>query len=133
MADNNRLNLGADLDEVSKDFLKDVEAATKEVKQQKAADREHDRRSAVREKDRKLSMVIIAVAVLILILIAWMVFARGPQATAPVGIPNTANPKVNVPVVTPTIPKAPPRPTPMRQDNSQRNDQQPYGDEAPGQ
>jgi hypothetical protein len=135
MADNpNRLDLGADLDKVSKDFLKDVEAAAKEVKQRKAADREKDRRSATRAKDRKLSVVIIAAAVLVLILIAWMVSARAPQATTPIVAPSTAaNPKITAPVVRTAPPKAPVRPA-TGQDSAQRNQQQPYGDDAaPGQ
>lgn len=133
MSDDNRLDLGADLDKVSSDFLKDVEAAAKEVKQRKAADKEKDRRIATRTKDRKMSAVVIAVVALLLVLTAyWLVFARAPQATTPVALPSTAaNPKINSPAVTNTAPKAPQRPTNL--DNGQRNEQQPYGDEAPGQ
>ena len=132
MPDDDRLDLDGDLDKVAGDFRKDVEAATKEVKQRKAADLEKDRRIAVRAKDRKLSMIIIAGAVLVLLLTAWLVSARGPQATSPVSVPSTnANPKLNPPVSTTNTPKAPPRPA-TRQDNGQRNDQ-PYGDEPPGQ
>jgi len=130
MPDDNRLDLNGDLDKVAGDFRKDVEAATKEVKQRKAADLEKDRRSATRVKDRKLSMIIIAVAVLVLLLTAWLVSARSPQATPPVSVPSTnANPKVNPPVSTTNTPKAPPLPA----RNNPDNQQQPYGDEQPGQ
>lgn len=132
MPDDKRLDLDADLDKVADDFVKDVEAATKEVKQRKAADLEKDRRSTARVKDRKLSMIIIAAATVLLLLVAyWAVFARQPNTgtAPPVVSTQNANPKLNAPVSTTTTPKAPPR----RARNNQAGQQQPYGDDLTGQ
>ncbi|NLN76510.1 MAG: hypothetical protein GX139_09375 [Armatimonadetes bacterium] len=131
MSEDNRLDLSSDLEKVSKDFLKDVEQAAKEVKQRKAADREQDRRVVTRARERKISIAVISAAVILLLGIAyWLVFARQPQNAVPVNQPVTvANPKVNLPVARP-----PSRPVPARpsQDRGQRHQQNPYGDEPAG-
>ncbi|MGI6296805.1 MAG: hypothetical protein ACOX3G_12085 [Armatimonadota bacterium] len=132
MPDDNRLDLNSDLEKVSKDFLKDVEAAASEVKQRKAADRERDLKVATRAKERKVSMAIIAGAALLLIALAWwLVFARQPEAAEPIRPPVTvANPKLNPPVNRPAVP----RPHPQRnQQGDQQYEQHPYGDDMPGQ
>lgn len=136
MADDDRLDLNADLDKVGGDFLKDIHAATEEAKKRKASDIATDRRNAGREKDRKTSAIIIAAAAVVLLVIAYFaVFAKEPAPVAPpVNNPQSINTKVN-PVagrVTPA-PQAPPRPTPA-QNGGRQADQQPYGDDsAPGQ
>ncbi len=132
MPDDDRLDLSSDLEKVSKDFLKDVEAAASEVKQRKAADKERDRKVATRAKDRKISMAIIAGAALVLIALAWwLVFARQPQNTEPVRPPVTvANPKLNPPVNRSTAPRVPGQRDRQRH---QQYEQHPYGDDVPGQ
>lgn len=132
MSDDNRLDLNSDLEKVSKDFLKDVEAAASEVKQRKAADNERDRKVATRTKERKISMAVIAGAALLLIALAWwLVFARQPQHTEPIRPPVTvANPKLNPPVNRPATPKAAPQ---RGQQGHQQYEQHPYGDDMPGQ
>lgn len=93
--DNNRLDLNADLEKLSGDFLKDVEAATKEVKARKQADAEKDRRNIIRNKDKRTSAIIIAAAAVVLILVAyWTVSARQTDVPAPVTVtvPQRLNP-----------------------------------------
>ena len=93
--DNRRLDLNADLDKLSHDFLKDVEAATKEVEDRTRADAEKDRRRATKAKDRRTSTIIIAAATVVLILVAyWAVSARTPEPVAPVAVtvPQRVNP-----------------------------------------
>lgn len=81
--DSTRLDLNADLDKIAGDFRKDVEAATREVQERKQADAAKDRRNVVRNKDKRLSLVIIAAATLVLILVAfWVVNARQPGSTS---------------------------------------------------
>lgn len=116
MADNKRVDLNSDLDQL----LNDVKAATDEVKQRQDADKAKDLRSAEKEKSRKTSMLIIAAAAVVIFIIAYfVVFARpeqGTQLTSPksttptpnvtVRTPSAArstNPIANTPVV-PTIP-----------------------------
>lgn len=95
--DNNRLDLNADLEKLSGDFLKDVEAATKEVKARKQADAEKDRRNAVRKKDKRTSTIIVAVATVVLMFVAYFaVAARQPEAASTVqySAPQRLNPPI---------------------------------------
>ena len=120
MPDDNRLDLNGDLDKLSGDLLKDVRAATEEVKHRKASDAEKDRRKDVRERDRKLSIIIIAAAVVVLIVIAYFtVFAR--QSGGQVPLTRTAPQVRNTRIVPPTGinpgPKAPPRSAPNPNNN----------------
>ena len=132
MPDNDRLDLNGDLDKLSGDLLKDVKAATEEVKLRKAADAEKDRRSATRDKDRRLSLIIIAVATIVLIMIAyWVVVARQPDGGAGTAYtrPKTAPPPITQPTV---APKRPPRPAPGGRANNQQ-DAPPNEYDQPGQ
>jgi len=134
MPDNNdRLDLNADLDKVADSFLKDVEAATKEVKQRKAADIQKDRQNAIKSKDRKVYVIVIAAAVVLLIMIAsWLSFGRQSGTPVPAAAPVQQNATINPPINNANAPKAPPRPMPQHQGNNQQSDQQPY-DDMPGQ
>ena len=134
MPDDKRLDLSADLDAVTGDFLNDVKAATEDAKKRKASDAAADRRNVVKEKDRKISAIIIAAAVVVLLAIAyWAVFARQPDTVtnAPVVSPQ----KVNAPISTRVTPQAPlpmTPPAPAR-NNAHQAEQQPYESDPPGQ
>jgi len=111
--DNHRLDLSSDLDRLASDFLKDVEAATKEVKQRKAADAAKDRQNAVRAKDRRTSMIIIAAATVVLILVAYFaVCAREPQQ--PPVMATAAPQRVNPPITSRSAATVGQRPTTAR-------------------
>jgi cytoskeletal protein RodZ len=131
MPDDNRLDLNDDLQKLSGDLLKDVAAATEEVKQRKESDAAKDRRGASKEKDRRNSIIIIAAAAVLIIVIAyWLVFARQPQAqptptyTAPQKDTRMRPPTGN------TVPRTPPRPAPTN-NNNQSNPPNEY--DQPGQ
>jgi len=116
MPDDKRLDLNQDLEKISSDLLKDVKAATEEVKQRKASDAEKDRRNAAKQKDRKTSIIIIAAAAVLMVVIAyWVVFGRQPQEQA---TPNYTPPQTNSRVIPRpgggALPRTPPRPGPVR-------------------
>lgn len=122
--DSHRLDLNADLENLAGDFLKDVEAATKEVKARKEADAAKDRRKAVRAKDRRTSLIVIAAATVVLILAAyWMVSAREPQQV-PVAVvaPQRVNPPISTSRSAASVGQRPtaPRLTPPTSASTQR-------------
>ncbi len=87
MADNNRIDLSKDLEELSQALLKDVAAATDEVKQRKAAIKKEEEAFVQKGQSRKLMGILIGAAFVVLILLA-VVFAKprgqsGQAATAP--------------------------------------------------
>ena len=132
MPDKNRLDLNEDLNRLAGDLLKDVKAATEEVRQRKVDDAKKDRRSAVREKDRRLSVIIIAAAAVVLIVIAYFtVFARqsGTQAPLTLTKPQTGNTRIVPPTGANPVPRTPPRPAPNP--NNQPNPPNDY--DQPGQ
>ena len=135
MPDDNRLDLNSDLDKVADDFLKDVEAATKEVKQRKAADKQKDIQTATKARDRKISIVVIAAAVVALIVIAsWLAFGRQPAQEVVV---NRAVPQQTSRIAPTTdnrnAPVAPPKSPSYSPGNNRQAGQQPYDDEQPPQ
>lgn len=87
MADDNRIDLSKDLEELSQSLLKDVAAATDEVKQRKAAIKKEEEAFVQKGKSRKLMGVLVGAAFVIIILLA-VVFAKpggqgGPTVNAP--------------------------------------------------
>jgi len=102
MADDNRLNLSEDLDQLQADLLKDVKAATHEVKQRHAAIKAQEVTEASRAKSRKTQMLLVAIgAIVILLLSYWMVFAR-PQGQDQIATNNTGT-AVTQPAKTSTV------------------------------
>lgn len=137
MPDDKRLDLNTDLDKMASELLKDVEAATKEVKQRKAADRERDRRNAIKEKDRKTQFIIVAIAAVVILAFGiWFTFGRQPgtavSQTAPVTQQDT---KISVSTGTKVnTSRLPTRPAPAQQHNPHPvSSDQPYDDAPPGQ
>ncbi len=121
MPDDNRLDLDGDLKKLSGDLLNDVKAATEEVKQRKASDAAKDRKTATKETDRRIAIIIVAAAAVLMILIAyWLVFGRQPQQQAN---PNYTAPQANTRMVPRpgggAVPRTPPRPAPAQPNNNQ--------------
>lgn len=132
MSENNRLDLNGDLKKLSGDLLKDVAAATEEVKQRRASDAEKDRRNATKKSDRRVSVILIAAAVVVLIAISYFVNASSSRQ-APVSTNYVAPQKVTriTPRTGTVLPKAPPKPMPRSNNNVQTNPPNEY--EQPGQ
>jgi len=134
MPDNkNRLDLNEDIGKLAGDLLKDVQAATQEVKQRKASDAEKDRRNAARQKDRRLSTIIIIAAAVVLMAIAYFtVFARpsGEQAHLTLTEPQKHNTRIVQPNGNRPAPRTPPRPA-SDPNNNQSNPPNEY--DQPGQ
>jgi hypothetical protein len=81
-----RLDLSGDLEKVAGDLLKDVEAATNEVKKRKQTIAAQESREAEAAKSRKTSLILIAVGTVLVLLISyWVVFARGGGQNGTVG------------------------------------------------
>lgn len=141
MPDNKRLDLNADLERMTSELLKDVEAATKEVKTRKAADAAKDRRNAIKEKDRKTQMIIIAIAAVVLLAVGiWFTFGRqsgtavnsaGPVPQQDTKINVSTDTKKNTAATTSKIPTRPA--SPAQHSAQQGSNDQPYDDAAPGQ
>lgn len=111
MPEKNRLNLSHNLDQLDEDFLKDVQAAAKEVKKRQEADKVKEVNDAKKAKTNKYSAIIIGAAAVILILIAYfVVFGRQDNAT-PVTQVTAPAPKVTVNTPAPTQQKTAPAPT----------------------
>jgi hypothetical protein len=111
--DKNRLDLNKDLGKLADDLLKDVQAATQEVRQRKASDAEKDRRNAARRKDRRLSAIIVIAAAVVLFVIAYFtVFARqsGEQVHLTLTQPQRQNTRIVQPNANRPAPRTPPRP-----------------------
>ncbi|MCL5105551.1 MAG: hypothetical protein M1133_15760 [Armatimonadetes bacterium] len=120
MADNKRVDLSGDLDQM----LNDVKTATEQVKQQQDASKAKDARGAEKEMSRKISTIIIAAAAVLLVVIAYfVVFARQepgieiktpnpitqPGPTVRVNTPSgvTTNTRTNPLRTTPVVPTNP--------------------------
>lgn len=79
MPDDNRLDLGGDLDKLTGDLLKDVTAATAEVKKRKEKIAAQDAKEAEKTKSRKTQMLLVAIGAVVVLIISYlMVFAK-PQ------------------------------------------------------
>jgi hypothetical protein len=120
MPDDNRLDLDGDLQKLSGDLLKDVKAATEQVKQRKASDAAKDRRTASKEKDRKTAIIIIAAATIVILIVAWCVMASRPAPAPP--NPAYTMPQTNTRIAPRrgnAVPTAPPRRTPAQPNNNQ--------------
>lgn len=83
MPDDNRLDLTVDLDKLGTDLLKDVKAATEQVKQRNADDKAKEAKSAEKEQSKKLQVVIIAAAAVILLIVAYFTVFAKDDASAP--------------------------------------------------
>lgn len=122
MPDDKRLNLSVDLDKIGEDLLADVKKATEEVKSRRASDKENEARSAEKEKSRKLSAVIVAVGVIVVLVIAYFVVFAKTQAPAPTTYQTrTPAPTIKPPAVTPPAATPPPPGRPMQQPRPPRN------------
>lgn len=83
MPDDSRINLSGDLDQVASDLLKDVKAATDQVKDRKAAIAAQDALEAQKSKSRRMSALLVGIgAVVVLLLSYWVVFARPDGAAS---------------------------------------------------
>ena len=120
MPDDNRLDLSVDLDKIGEDLLADVKKAAEEVKSRQASDKEKEARSVEKEKNRKISTVLIAVGVIIAVVIAYFVIFSGKaQAPPPTSYQTkTPAPALKTPAATPQpAPRAmpaTPAPTPQQ-------------------
>ena len=104
MADDNRINLSEDLDKIANDVLKDVKAATDEVKQRQEAIKLDGQRDSDKARSRKLSALIVGIAAVVIVLLAY-VFA-GPDSTnrqqADAASQSSGKVAITCPVTTPT-------------------------------
>jgi len=114
MPEDNRVDLSGELD----GLLKDIKAATDEVKARQDADKVKQAKTAESASTRKIQTIIIAAAAVVLVVIAYfVVFARGPETAGqsqtttrqtPAPIQMTAPPKAQPgPTATPRTPSAP--------------------------
>ena len=78
MPDMKRVDMSNDLDSL----LRDVKAATEEVKQRQDDDRHKEARAAEKERSRKLSAIIVAVAAIALFVLAYFVVFAGSNYDA---------------------------------------------------
>jgi len=79
----NRIDLSNDFSVISDDLLKDVQAATAEVKKRKETIAAQEAREAQALKSKKTSLVLVAIgAVLVLLISYWVVFARSDEGTS---------------------------------------------------
>lgn len=113
MSDDNRVDLSNNLDQLEGDLLKDIHAAAEEVKKRQESDKAKEIREAKKAKSNKSSALIIGIAAVVLIVIAYfVVFAKPNDDSSTSNTPYTA-PKITVnnnppapqkPAVTPTAP-----------------------------
>ncbi len=102
MADDRRLNLDDDSDELTGNLLKDVQAAAEAVRQQRAAVKEEEKRAAAATKSKKQIGLLVVVGAFIVFLISyWIVFARPDNApnqsvSRPASMQSQENPKVKI-------------------------------------
>jgi hypothetical protein len=128
MADDRRLNFdaGDDMEIVKRNLLEDVAAATKEAKDRKEQDKIRDAQLKTKAKDRTTTFVIVAIATVILLALAyWTIFVRGNSNEAvthpqtPVNRPAVPNYRVPPPRYTPQRPmRATPPSEPIRRNAS---------------
>jgi hypothetical protein len=75
--DNSRLDLSADLNQAKSAFLNDMEIAAEQVKDQLKAAAENERKQAQAARSKKMSALVVAVAAILLVVIAyWVVFNK---------------------------------------------------------
>jgi hypothetical protein len=80
---NNRIDLSDDFSGISDDLLKDVQAATAEVKKRKETIAAQEAREAQAVKSKKTSLILVAVGTVLVLLISyWIVFARSDEGTS---------------------------------------------------
>lgn len=109
MADDNRIDLSKDLEELSQTLLKDVAAATDEVKQRKAAIKKEEEAFVQKGKSRKLMGIMVGAAFVIIVMLA-VVFAKpggqdtGTSAATPAPTPAI---KTTATTTTPSSTNAP--------------------------
>lgn len=137
-----KLDLSADLGDMHADLLKDVAAATEQVKKRQAADRAKEAEQAAKASSRKTSALLVAIgAVLVLLVSYWIVFARqgSPQETVSGGSGSptasqtqTVNGQIQPPIVTPAPTAPPARIAPPVGRDSQASQRPPEGYEQPG-
>lgn len=109
MPDNNRLNLSNNLDQLDEDLLKDIHAAAEEVKKRQESDKAKEVKEAKKAETNKQSALIIGVAAVVLLVIAYfVVFAKPQSGTLQTGN-NTYTPPPKVTVK--TTPQAPQQPS----------------------
>jgi hypothetical protein len=116
MPDDKRVNLSHDLDAL----LRDVKVATEEVKQQQDANKLKEAKAVEKEKSRKQSTVIIALAAVALLVVAYFVIFAGPgeneavpvQVTTPRPAPKvtTTAPSSGTTTTRPATPMMPANP-----------------------
>lgn len=98
----NRIDLSDDFSALSDDLLKDVQAATAEVKKRKETIAAQEAREAQAAKSKKTSLILVAVGTILVLLISyWIVFARSDegastQSSAGSGVQNPPAAKVIV-------------------------------------
>jgi cytoskeletal protein RodZ len=115
MPDDNRLDLSVDLDKIGEDLLADVKKATDEVKNRRASDKAKEAKSEEEEKTRKISAVVVAIGVVIMLVIAYFVVFAKTEAPAPTSYQTrTSAPAIKPPAVTPSNTK-PQTTMPMQQ------------------
>lgn len=92
MPDMRRMDMSNDLDSL----LRDVKAATEEVKQRQDDDKRKEARAAQKEKSRKMSTIIIGVAVVALFVLAYFVVFAGSndQSSQPNSYTSRPAPRV---------------------------------------
>lgn len=154
MPDDKRLDLDVsrDFDELKRNLLDDVQAATELAKQRKAKDKARDAELQQKTKDRTIMYAIVAVAAVIIFGLAyWLVFARNSESdkpfvpaeknNTPVQMPdfrNTTTPSNNATkqpgmpapprstVTTPGSPVQTPPSEPVRRNPSESYDEGPF-------
>ncbi|MHB9037883.1 MAG: hypothetical protein ACYC64_14590 [Armatimonadota bacterium] len=128
MPDNDRLDLSMDVDKIGDDLLKDVKAATEQVKKRRDTDKAQEAKSAEKAKTRQLSAIVIAAAAVVLVLIAYFVIFAKPDApagspTGPYTQTQTPTPAIKPPGAPTAVPSTTPpaRPMPSTGRGSQTN------------
>ncbi len=78
-----RIDLSDDFSLISDDLLKDVQAATAEVKKRKETIAAQEAREAQATKSKKTSLILVAIGTVLVLLISyWIVFARSEEGTS---------------------------------------------------
>jgi cytoskeletal protein RodZ len=113
MPDDDRLDLSVDLDKIGEDLLADVKKAAEEVKSRRASDKAKEAKSVEKEKTRKLSAVMVAIGVVVVLVIAYFVVFAKTQAPTPTTYSQirTPAPAIKPPAVTPPASNTKPQTT----------------------
>lgn len=132
MSDGKRLNLSEDLEKITGDLLKDVQDATEQVKKRKAADKARDEQNAEKSKSNKTSALIIGIAAVVLIIVAYFVVFAKPGEPENPGTINGAvqqkNGTVQQPGMNRNVPQAPPKTAPTPSAGRSASQQHPSDD-----